>query len=110
MALADTTGPRNVTLEQSVGEMGWRAGAAGSFGRWHDPNPEVGRRSLPAGPCLSLIQLLRRGRASSPTVKCKANSGKVNSYQLQAIMGHKDSRSTQIYVQGVEGLIKGLWD
>ena len=39
-----------------------------------------------------------------------ANSGKVNAYQLQAVMGHKDSRSTQIYVQGVEGLIKGLWD
>ncbi|MDR3484629.1 MAG: site-specific integrase [Bradyrhizobium sp.] len=39
-----------------------------------------------------------------------ASSGKVNAYQLQAIMGHKDSRSTQIYVQGVEGLIKGLWD
>jgi integrase len=39
-----------------------------------------------------------------------ANGGKVNAYQLQAIMGHKDSRSTQIYVQGVEGLIRGLWD
>jgi type 1 fimbriae regulatory protein FimB/type 1 fimbriae regulatory protein FimE len=39
-----------------------------------------------------------------------ANSGKVNAYQLQAIMGHKDGRSTSIYVQGVVGLIKGLWD
>jgi integrase len=39
-----------------------------------------------------------------------ANSGKVNAFQLQAILGHKDSRSTQVYVQGVEGLIKGLWD
>lgn len=39
-----------------------------------------------------------------------ANSGKVNAYQLQTILGHKDPRSTQVYVQGVEGLIKGLWD
>jgi hypothetical protein len=39
-----------------------------------------------------------------------ANSGKVNAYQLQAIMGHKDGRSTSIYVQGVAGLIKGLRD
>lgn len=39
-----------------------------------------------------------------------ANSGKVNAFQLQAVLGHKDARSTQIYVQGVEGLIKGLWD
>jgi type 1 fimbriae regulatory protein FimB len=39
-----------------------------------------------------------------------ANSGKVNAYQLQAVLGHKDARSTNIYVQGVEGLIKGLWD
>ena len=39
-----------------------------------------------------------------------ANSGKVNAFQLQAILGHKDARSTQVYVQGVEGLIRGLWD
>jgi integrase len=39
-----------------------------------------------------------------------ANSGRVNAYQLQAIMGHKDARSTHIYVQGVAGLIDGLWD
>jgi integrase len=39
-----------------------------------------------------------------------ANSGKVNAYQLQAVMGHKDARSTQVYVQGVAGNIKGLWD
>jgi integrase len=39
-----------------------------------------------------------------------ANSGRVNAYQLQAIMGHRDARSTSIYVQGVAGLIKGLWD
>jgi integrase len=39
-----------------------------------------------------------------------ANSGKVNAYQLQAVLRHKDARSTQVYVQGVEGLIKGLWD
>jgi integrase len=39
-----------------------------------------------------------------------ANSGKVNSFQLQAVLGHKDARSTQVYVQGVEGLIRGLWD
>jgi type 1 fimbriae regulatory protein FimE len=39
-----------------------------------------------------------------------ANSGRVNEYQLQAVMGHRDPRSTQIYVQGVAGLIKGLWD
>ena len=39
-----------------------------------------------------------------------ANSGKVNAFQLQAILGHKDARSAQIYVQGVEGLIEGLWD
>jgi integrase len=39
-----------------------------------------------------------------------ANSGKVNAFQLQAILGHKDARSTLVYVQGVEGLIKGLWD
>jgi len=31
-------------------------------------------------------------------------------FQLQALLGHKDARSTQIYVQGVEGMIKGLWD
>jgi type 1 fimbriae regulatory protein FimB len=39
-----------------------------------------------------------------------ANSGKVNEYQLQSVMGHRDPRSTQEYVQGVAGLIKGLWD
>ena len=39
-----------------------------------------------------------------------ANGGRVNAFQLQAALGHKDARSTQIYVQGVEGLIKGLWD
>jgi type 1 fimbriae regulatory protein FimB len=39
-----------------------------------------------------------------------ANSGRVSEYQLQAVMGHKDPRSTSIYVQGVTGLIKGLWD
>jgi type 1 fimbriae regulatory protein FimB len=39
-----------------------------------------------------------------------ANSGRVSEYQLQAVMGHKDPRSTSIYVQGVAGLIKGLWD
>jgi integrase len=39
-----------------------------------------------------------------------ANGGKVNAYQLQAVMGHKDARSTAIYVQGVAGMIKGLWD
>jgi integrase len=39
-----------------------------------------------------------------------ANSGKVNAYQLQAVMGHRDARSTSIYVQGVAGLIKGLWN
>jgi type 1 fimbriae regulatory protein FimB len=39
-----------------------------------------------------------------------ANSGRVNEYQLQAVMGHRDPRSTRIYVQGVAGLIKGLWD
>jgi type 1 fimbriae regulatory protein FimB len=38
-----------------------------------------------------------------------ANSGVVNEHQLQAVMGHKDPRSTAIYVQGVAGLIKGLW-
>jgi hypothetical protein len=41
---------RNVTLGQSVGLTGWRSGAAGLFGRWHDPTPEVGRWSLPARP------------------------------------------------------------
>ncbi len=39
-----------------------------------------------------------------------ANSGKVNAYQLQALLGHRDARSTQVYVQGVTGLIKGLWE
>jgi integrase len=39
-----------------------------------------------------------------------ANSGRVNEYQLQAVISHKDARSTKIYVQGVAGLIKGLWD
>ena len=39
-----------------------------------------------------------------------ANSGKVNAYQLQAVLGHKDSRSTAVYVQGIAGNIKGLWD
>jgi integrase len=39
-----------------------------------------------------------------------ANSGKVNAYQLQAVLGHKDARSTQVYVQGIAGNIKGLWD
>jgi integrase len=39
-----------------------------------------------------------------------ANSGKVNAFQLQAVLGHRNARSTQVYVQGVEGLIKGLWD
>jgi integrase len=39
-----------------------------------------------------------------------ANSGRVNAYQLQAVLGHKDLRSTQIYVQGIAGNIKGLWD
>jgi type 1 fimbriae regulatory protein FimB/type 1 fimbriae regulatory protein FimE len=39
-----------------------------------------------------------------------ANSGRVNEYQLQAVMGHRDPRSTRIYVQGVAGLIRGLWD
>ena len=39
-----------------------------------------------------------------------ANSGRVNAYQLQAVLGHKDGRSTAKYVQGVAGLIKGLWD
>jgi len=29
---------------------------------------------------------------------------------LQAVLGHTDARSTQVYVQGVEGLIKGLSD
>jgi integrase len=38
-----------------------------------------------------------------------ANSGKVNEYQLKAVMGHRDARSTIIYVQGVAGMIKGLW-
>jgi integrase len=39
-----------------------------------------------------------------------ANSGRVNAYQLQAVLGHKDARSTQVYVQGIAGNIKGLWD
>jgi len=39
-----------------------------------------------------------------------ANSGRVNAYQLQAVLGHKDGRSTAKYVQGVAGLIRGLWD
>jgi integrase len=39
-----------------------------------------------------------------------ANGGKVNEYQLQAVMGHRDARSTKEYVQGVAGLIKGIWD
>lgn len=39
-----------------------------------------------------------------------ANSGRVNAFQLQAVLGHKDPRSTHVYVQGVDGLIKGLWD
>jgi hypothetical protein len=39
-----------------------------------------------------------------------ANGGKVNEYQLQAVMGHRDARSTREYVQGVTGLIKGIWD
>jgi integrase len=39
-----------------------------------------------------------------------ANGGKVNEYQLQAVMGHRDPRSTREYVQGVAGLIKGIWD
>jgi len=39
-----------------------------------------------------------------------ANGGRVNAYQLQAVLGHKDGRSTAKYVQGVTGLIKGLWD
>jgi integrase len=39
-----------------------------------------------------------------------ANSGKVNAYQLQAVMGHRDARSTLVYVQGVAGMIDGLWD
>jgi integrase len=39
-----------------------------------------------------------------------ANSGKVNAFQLQAVLGHRDARSTQVYVQGVAGNIKGLWD
>ena len=39
-----------------------------------------------------------------------ANSGRVNAYQLQAVLGHRDGRSTAKYVQGVAGLIKGLWD
>jgi integrase len=39
-----------------------------------------------------------------------ANGRKVNEFQLQAIMGHRDPRSTREYVQGVAGLIKGIWD
>jgi hypothetical protein len=39
-----------------------------------------------------------------------ANGGRVNEYQLQAVMGHRDARSTRIYAQGVAGLIKRLWD
>ena len=39
-----------------------------------------------------------------------ANGGKVNAYQLQAVLGRKDARSTQVYVQGIAGNIKGLWD
>ena len=39
-----------------------------------------------------------------------ANSGRVNAYHLQAVMGHRDARSTHIYVQGVAGPIDGLWD
>jgi hypothetical protein len=39
-----------------------------------------------------------------------ANNGKVNAFQLQSILGHKDARSTQVYVQGIAGNIKGLWD
>jgi type 1 fimbriae regulatory protein FimB len=39
-----------------------------------------------------------------------ANSGRVSEDQLQAVMGHKDPRSTGIDVQGVAGLIRGLWD
>jgi integrase len=34
----------------------------------------------------------------------------INAHQLQAVMGHKDARSTAIYVAGVFGLIKGPWD
>jgi integrase/recombinase XerD len=40
----------------------------------------------------------------------RANSGRVNEYRLQSIMGHRDPRSTRVYAQGVAGLIKGLWD
>jgi hypothetical protein len=39
-----------------------------------------------------------------------ANGGKVNAYQLQAVKGYKDARSTAIHVQGVAGMIKGFWD
>jgi integrase len=35
---------------------------------------------------------------------------KVNSHQVQSLLGHKDARSTQIYVKGISALIKGLWD
>ena len=36
-----------------------------------------------------------------------ANSGRVNAYQLQAELGHKDARSTHIYVQGRRGFDEG---
>jgi site-specific recombinase XerD len=39
-----------------------------------------------------------------------ANGGRVNGYQLQAVMGHRDARSNHIYVQGVTGPIEGLRD
>jgi hypothetical protein len=45
-----------------------------------------------------------------PSGHALANSGRVNKYQLQSIMRHRDQPSTRVYVQGVAGLIKGLWD
>jgi type 1 fimbriae regulatory protein FimB/type 1 fimbriae regulatory protein FimE len=39
-----------------------------------------------------------------------ANGRRVNAFQIQAILGHKDARSTSRYVKGVSGLIKGVWD
>jgi hypothetical protein len=41
---------------------------------------------------------------ATPPVMLLASSDRVSEYQL--VMGHKDPRSTSIYVQGVAGLIK----
>jgi site-specific recombinase XerD len=39
-----------------------------------------------------------------------ADQGRVTSRQIQEILGHRNFANTQIYVEGVSGKIRGLWD